>query len=504
MLKINDLTFTYPGRSTPALQSINIHIAPGRLVLLTGPSGSGKSTLLHCINGLAAMHYGGIVKGQMDIAGREIEGKSLWQISELVGTVFQNPNTQFFQLTVEDEIAFGLEHAPLDRQTIEKRITKAMADVEIEHLRHRDLFTLSSGEKQKVALASILAMDQPLLLLDEPTANLDITSIHELKRILKKLKDQGRTILISEHRLWYLKEMADQLIVMKEGRVVYDGESDRLKSSEFRDMIGLRIWDQVPQITKTESCSSAKSSQESFLDVSGLTGGPSGKKQIINDVSFSLKPGRCIGLMGQNGTGKTMLSRMLTGLQKEKKGTVSIQGKILKHRQRIGCFACVTQQADQQLFSDTVLGELLLQSDQVSIVPQQAEEILKQYDLIELKDRHPQTLSGGEKQRLAIAASMIGNPGIVILDEPTSGMDRMRMEMLSMEIQKLCQKGILVIVITHDIELVCLCCDRVLWMENGTICKMINGHELGEFSNGLMKFNSTERHQHEMHDCVLK
>ncbi len=477
MLKIENLTFTYTRQDEPALRDINIDISPGRLVLLTGPSGSGKSTLLHCINGLAQMHYGGKLEGDIWIAGRETAGKTLWQISELTGTVFQNPNTQFFQLTVEDEIAFGLEHSGLDRQAIKKRINKAIEDVEIESIRNRDIFTLSSGEKQKVALASILAMDQPLLLLDEPTANLDIPSIHELKKLLAKLKNQGRTIIVSEHRLWYLRELADQVIVIKDGQLIYDGKPEILNSFQFRSENGLRIWDQPPEITDSVVNDFKK---QTLLEANCLSGGANKNKDILNDVNLSFKTGECVAIMGHNGVGKTMLSRMLTGLQKESNGMISIKGNPCKYRQRIGKIGCVTQQAEQQLFSDTVLGELLLNPKDNPMDADKAKDVLSQYGLIALKDRHPQTLSGGEKQRLAIAASIAMDNDIIILDEPTSGMDKKRMRMLALEVRKLCSRGILVIIITHDIELVALCCDKIAWMENGTVAKTLERNEYNE------------------------
>lgn len=501
MLKIESLTFTYTGQNKPALSNINFDTNPGKLVLLTGPSGSGKSTLLHCINGLAPVHYGGKLEGSIWIAGRETAAKSLWQISELVGTVFQNPNTQFFQFTVEDEIAFGLEHSGLDRQVIKKQINQVLEDIEIEHLRNRDIFTLSSGEKQKVALASIIAMDQPLLILDEPTANLDIPSIHELKKLLAKLKNQGRTIIISEHRLWYLRGLADQVVVIKDGQLVYDGKPEILNSSEFRNEIGLRIWDKLPEVTDSKN---KNISQHTMLEAKHLSGGAGNGKDILNDVNFSFKPGECIAIMGHNGVGKTVLSYFLTGLQKENKGTISIKSNALKAKNRIGKIGCVTQQAEQQLFSDTVIGELLLNPKDNSTDAKKAEDILRQYGLVNLKDRHPQTLSGGEKQRLAIAASITMKNEIIIFDEPTSGMDMKRMKKLAQEVKILCSQSILVIIITHDIELVSLCCDKIVWMENGTITKTLGCPQYDEFFNELLQFYITERHNNEMHGCLLK
>ncbi len=488
MLKISDLNYSYAGPNNPALANVNIQVSPGKLILVTGPSGSGKSTLLHCINGLAPRHYGGILDGQICIAGRDIAGKSLWEISELAGTVFQNPNTQFFQLTVEDEIMFGLEHSGLDPETVVERLELALADVEIEHLRYRDLFTLSSGEKQKVALASILAMDQPLLLMDEPTANLDISSIHELKHLLGKLKKQGRTMVISEHRLWYLRELADQVVVIKNGALVYDGPPDKLASSNFRQKAGLRIWDHSPEVEDRPG----QSGPNVALEVQGLYGSVGRNKQIVNNVNFAVEAGACIAVMGHNGAGKTTLSRIITGLQKEDKGVISIKGEVFKPKSRIGRIGCVTQQAEQQLFSDTVLGELLLSPQNDNTDDVAAKDILKQYDLLELKDRHPQALSGGEKQRLAIAALMALDPEIIILDEPTSGLDMMRMRKLAAEIKKLCDQKIPVIIITHDIELVLLCCDKILWVDNGTIARTIYRSQYQKFFYDLMKFEKPE------------
>jgi energy-coupling factor transport system ATP-binding protein len=447
------------------------------------------------------MHYGGKLEGDIWIAGRETAGKSLWQISELTGTVFQNPNTQFFQLTVEDEIAFGLEHLGLDRQAIKKRINKALEDVEIEPLRNRDIFTLSSGEKQKVAIASIIAMDQPLLLLDEPTANLDIPSIHELKKLLIKFKHQGRTIIISEHRLWYLREMADQVIVIKDGQLIYDGKPEILNSSEFRSEIGLRIWDKSLEVTDSTHNDFRR---QTVLEVSCLSGGAGNKEDILNNMNLSFNAGECIALMGHNGVGKTMLSRLLTGLQKENRGTISIKGNSYTHKSRIGKIGCVNQQAEQQLFSDTVIGELLLNPKDNETDVGKTEDILRQYGLITLKNRHPQTLSGGEKQRLAIASSMAMKNEIIILDEPTSGMDMKRMKRLAQEIQNLCGKDILVIIITHDIELVSLCCDKIVWMENGTVTGTLERPQYNELFNELLRLDTTERHNNEMHGCLLK
>jgi energy-coupling factor transport system ATP-binding protein len=483
------------------LSDINVDISQGKLVLLTGPSGSGKSTLLHCINGLAQMHYGGTLTGEIWIAGRDTAGNTLWQTSELAGTVFQNPNTQFFQLTVEDEIAFGLEHLELDRQAIQRRIQKALADIEIAPLRNRDIFTLSSGEKQKVALASIIAMDQPLLLLDEPTANLDIPSIHELKRLLAKLKTQGRTMIVSEHRLWYLRDLADQVIVINDGRLVYDGVPDILEASEFRSEIGLRIWNQLPDAADSVQ---ANSGQKTVLEAHRLSGGAGNRKDLLKDVNLSFGAGECAAVMGHNGVGKTTLSRLLTGLQKEQKGAILINGVAVKHNRRIGQIGCVIQQAEPQLFADTVLGELLLNSPGHAAELCRAEEILQQYDLYALKDRHPQTLSGGEKQRLAIAASIAMNHEILILDEPTSGMDMKRMQILARDVRTLCSRGMLVMIITHDIELVSLCCDKIVWMEKGTVAGMVHRMQYSDFFSDLLHVNKIERDPDEVHGGLLK
>jgi energy-coupling factor transport system ATP-binding protein len=502
MLKLKDLTFTYSGSQSPALKRINMEIPPGRLVLLTGPSGSGKSTLLHCINGLAGNHYGGKVEGSVSVAGRDIAGKELWEISSLTATVFQNPNTQFFQLNVGDEISFGLESFFSEPEEIEQRLSNALRQAGIENLRRRDLFTLSSGEKQKTALAAILAMDQPLILMDEPTANLDIAAIRELQKIIERLKAQGRTIIISEHRLWYLKDIADDVAVIDQGQIVYNGPTSILESTDFRKKHGLRMWNEPPEIPDIISKMRDYSECDILLKTKSLCGGP-GKKTLIEDVNLSLPSNHCFAIMGSNGTGKTMLSRILTGLQKETAGKVEIKGKYLIGKKRIGKIACVSQQADQQLFCDSVINEIETQlhcQEKTEISPA---ELLKDFDLFDKKDQHPHTLSGGEKQRLAIAAAMISEPDIMIFDEPTSGMDKRRMVMLAEQIEKLCSRGLLILIITHDMELVSLVCRKIFWMSGGTIERTIERKEFNNFFDNLMK-DAVERPINEKPDSIFQ
>jgi len=476
--------------SVPVLREINLHIPPGQIVLLTGASGSGKSTLLHCINGLATGHYGGIQSGSISVAGRELVGKQLWEISEIVGTVFQNPNTQFFQMNVEDEIVFGLEHAHFDRGQIEKRIAKSLLDADIESLRSRDLFSLSSGQRQRVALASILALEQPLLLLDEPTANLDVAAIAELKDVLVNLKNQGRTILISEHRLWFLRGIVDRVITIQAGQVIYDGYPEKLSDDNFRSRLGLRMWNQLPPEQFKPDSDSSHCAES--LKVEQLSGCPVKKKMIINSVSLSVEKGACVAIMGHNGAGKTTLSRIITGLEKQKKGAVYINGLSTKTKDRIGKIVCVAQQADQQLFSDTVLEEVLFNQPDNQDIHRRSDELINIFDLSHLLNRHPHTLSGGEKQRLAIAAALISQPEIIILDEPTSGLDAFHMSRLANEIKELCKKGLSFIVITHDMELAASVCDKILWMENGTVTKTITKTDMYDFFDKLMN-NNIER-----------
>lgn len=501
MLRIENLTFTYNGQHEPALDGINLNIQPGKLVLLCGQSGSGKSTLMHCINGLSPNHYGGKINGHIWIGGREINDKSLLQISELVGTVFQNPNTQFFHLTVEDEIAFGLEHLLFDKNEITKRVNQALKDVEIEHLKFRDIFTLSSGEKQKVAIAAIIAMEQPLILMDEPTANLDIPSILDLRKLLIRLKQQGRTIIISEHRLWYLRNIADQTIIIKEGKIVYDGNPQVLNDTDFRQNNGLRIWDKLPKIN--QFFQEATLSQ-TILNVDNISAKAGKNTIILNDINIKLQASQSAAIMGSNGAGKTFLSRTIIGLNKEAKGSISIEANQLKAKNRIGKIGFVSQHADQQLFSDTVIGELLITTIASAEDIIDAQEILTKCDLDNLTNRHPQTLSAGQKQRLAIASSLAVDNKIIILDEPTSGMDYKRMKLLADEVNNLCRQGVLVIIITHDIELVSLCCQRIFWMEKGTITKIIEPSGYNELFTEQLKLDNKERQKDEMSDSIFK
>jgi energy-coupling factor transport system ATP-binding protein len=492
MLRIENMTFTYKGHLAPAVQGINLHVPPGQIVLLTGASGSGKSTLLHCINGLATEHYGGLQQGDIRVAGRELTKKPLWEISEVVGTVFQNPNTQFFQMNVEDEIVFGMEHAHFERREIEKRLTKSLYDTGIESLRCRDIFSLSSGERQKVAMASILALEQPLLLMDEPTANLDIAAIHDLKDILCTLRGQGRTLLISEHRLWFLRGIVDRVVTIQHGEIVYDGVPDVLSDNDFRRRFGLRMWDKLPY-HQTQTISEIDRTDEPALRTELLAGGGVKKTTIVSNASITVNKGHCVAIMGYNGAGKTTLSRIITGLEKEKKGSVWLAGRRFKSKERIGKIACVAQQADQQLFADSVIEEMLFGQPDDSITREKIGNSLNSFDLTHLRDRHPHSLSGGEKQRLAIAAAIIKEPALMILDEPTSGLDGFHMNRLAAEIDFLRQKGLSFIVITHDMELVMAVCDEIIWMESGTIRQTISSGEFNEFFEKLLENNKLER-----------
>jgi energy-coupling factor transport system ATP-binding protein len=466
MLELKNLTFLYETSMGPVIDDISLNVKEGECVLLAGASGSGKSTLLHCINGLNPHFYGGTRFGSIKLNGKEMSSLGLAEISQFMGTVFQNPSTQFFLTGVEEEIVLGLEYRGLEKGEIEKRINSAKESLGIKDIMERNIFNLSSGEKQRCAIASVAVLNQPLILFDEPTANLDPGGIAAVKNMLVKLKNEGRTIIISEHRLHFLKELADRIVILKEGKIFYDGSTDILENDDFRAKEGLRCW----SIDKSCSFPDDEVKNDGFLSVESLSLVKS-KKEIIKDVSFGVSKGNILGVVGENGAGKTTIARSLCGLESKLKGRVAIDGTVMTPGKIDRRTAFVFQQPDQQLFADTVTEELLFGKNGAGMSSDEVEELLTSFDLKKLEKRHPHSLSGGEKQRVAIATGLSLKPQILILDEPTSGMDGYRLNMLAEKIKDLSKKGVTVIIITHDHELINLCCNSIVEVKKGKVSR---------------------------------
>lgn len=465
-VEIKKLTYTYECAQSPSLDGIDLSIERGSCVLLAGASGSGKSTLLNCINGLNPIHYGGERSGVVQVMDNDVADLRLWEIADFVGTVFQNPNTQFFQCNVEDELAFGMEYRGFSAQEIDDRISKYVERMRISEILHRDIFSISSGERQKVAVAAVSSLGADVLLFDEPSANLDSSATRDLADILYNLKSEGRTIIISEHRIHYLRQLIDRVIVLDNGNIQYDGSPEVLNDDNFRNKFGLRAWSFANLIEPDQSKEDLTHS--AILHAENITLKKKNSAPLVNNASIQVRTGECVGIIGPNGAGKTTLARILAGLEVRTEGTVELDGVKLPPKKRIGKIVYMPQQADQQLFADSVYEELALSLKDIPNSDDRINEILKGFDLLPLADKHPHALSGGEKQRVAIAAMIAMRPRILILDEPTSGMDGRRMQQFATEIQKLLDIDCAIFIITHDFELITECCNRLIWMENGS------------------------------------
>ena len=434
------------------LTGINLKIHKGECILLAGESGSGKTTLTKLINGLIPHFYSnGQLDGDVRVQGEPVAETSMYKLAEKIGSVFQNPKSQFFYTDSSAEIAFGLENRGVSPEKIRQRIVVAANELGIENLLGRNIFKLSGGEKQIIAFASAYAAEPEIYVLDEPSSNLDNTSVERLKGLLHYIKAQGKTVIIAEHRLNYLRSAIDRVVYLKGGRVMQEFTAAQFSvlSERERILMGLRTLKET-RITIPE-CTAVKGELCIERIISRYT------KQKISFVASS---GDVIGIVGKNGVGKTTLCKIICGLLKEQSGTVSYQGKKLTRRQRQRLCAMVMQDVNHQLFTDSVVDECELAAPDAS--KEKIDKLLQGFDLLPYKEVHPAILSGGQRQRLAVCQAVLSGKKVVIFDEPTSGLDYTHMMQTGEIIQKLSHEGYIVLVITHDYEFLNMVCHSVI------------------------------------------
>ena len=443
------------------LTEVNLKIHPGECVLLVGESGSGKTTLTRLINGLIPHFYSsGQLDGGVCVQGYPVAETETYKLAEKIGNVFQNPKSQFFYTDSSAEIAFGLENRGVPPEKIRQRIAATAKDLGIENLLGRNIFKLSGGEKQLIAFASAYAAEPEIYILDEPSSNLDNRSVAQLKGLLDYIKKQGKTVIIAEHRLNYLRSVADRVIYLKSGRIVQEFTADQFLALSERERIsmGLRTLEET-RIT-IPVCTTVKG--ELCIDriISPYT------KQ---EIRFGASAGDVIGITGKNGVGKTTLCKMICGLLKEGSGAVSYQGKKLTRRQRQQLCAMVMQDVNHQLFADSVEDECELAAP--GVPKERIDQLLRKFDLLPYKEVHPAVLSGGQRQRLAVCQAVLSGKKVMIFDEPTSGLDYTHMVQTGEIIQKLSCDGYIVLVITHDYEFLNMTCHSVLPLDGqGSVC----------------------------------
>ncbi|MBE6493774.1 MAG: ABC transporter ATP-binding protein, partial [Methanosphaera stadtmanae] len=404
MINLNNVSFDYQtGNKVTTLQNINLNINKGELILLCGESGSGKTTITRLINGLIPNYYKGIIKGEVSFNDKLIEEMQLYELSEKIGSVFQNPRSQFFNVDTTSELAFECENLGLPIDEIKRRIDQTVKDLHIENLMDKSIFNLSGGEKQKIACASITTPNPDVFVLDEPSSNLDMEAIATLRNIIKFWKDNGKTIIIAEHRIYYLVGLIDKMVYLKKGKIEGIYSSDEIKKLSGDDIfnMGVRPFNLNQIKYQTHKLSH---NEDDYIKINKMEFEYTKNNPVlsINPITFSSNSINVI--IGLNGAGKTTFARCLCGLQKNLNGEIYIEGNLMHHKERLKKTYMVMQDVNYQLFTESVLNELFLSMGDEDV--ERAEDILESLNLLDFKDAHPMSLSGGQKQRVAIACAI--------------------------------------------------------------------------------------------------
>jgi len=582
MIELKNVTFTYHNAERSAgVYGIDLQIPAGQVVLLCGLSGCGKTTITRLINGLVPAYYTGTLEGQVLIDGKDSASVTLYELSQKVGSVFQNPRSQFFSLDSTSEIAFGCENTGVPREEMYRRIGQVSCDLNMADLLDRNLFALSGGEKQKIACASAAAMQPAIFVLDEPSSNLDLRSIANLKAVIRKWKEQGKTVVIAEHRLYYLMEIADRVIYMENGRIIKDFpiaeflkvDTAALHRKGLRSQKAMeytpgciracqtggilegtfegtleRAFVYAPagkspafecasvERSPAPECASAEEAFvcdpaekppvfERYVTFSGLASSY-GKKRVLDIPELKVPSGAVTGVLGFNGAGKSTLARVICGLEKRAKGVLNDNGKFYTAKARLKKSYMVMQDVNHQLFTESVIEEVLLTMDSgdgsdeaarqkarqkamgisknsvrflemsdeffdksfncydlaKNIANKSKENLLKTevfrgspidilevLNLSEFQEVHPMALSGGQKQRLAVASAIAADKDFLIFDEPTSGLDYAHMRDVAENITRLARAGKTVFIISHDPELIAACCNYLIFLDGGKL-----------------------------------
>ena len=452
MLTLENLSLFYE-QDKKVLDDINLIVADGECVLLTGESGSGKSSIINSINGLAFEYENAKFSGNIKVDNKDLKGMELYEISLMISSVFQNPKTHFFNVDTTLELLFYLENIGLDRKEMESRMEDMLKLFPIKHLLGRSIFDLSGGEKQILCVAACYISGCKIIVLDEPSSNLDDTYIDILKEMLHILKNKGITLIIAEHRIYYLTDLADRIILVRKGAFFKELTKDELLNSEKQ--LGLRS--AIKTVLKAQNKLfgndlNIKKLEYNFKEGSGLK---------IKDISFGL--GNIYGITGKNGCGKSTFIRVMTGLDDKGKSEITFNGKILNKKDRLKNSSLVMQDVKHQLFTDSVEEEIKLGVKDLS--QDGLDKVLYGLELTELKDRHPMSLSGGQKQRVAIASVLCKNSRFIFFDEPTSGMDYKNMIRISRLIKEMSTKDNIIFIVSHDNEFLNETADSILCLE---------------------------------------
>ncbi|MBN2626367.1 MAG: ABC transporter ATP-binding protein [Spirochaetales bacterium] len=512
LIELNNLTYRFRRKDDPVLEDISFSLEKGTFNILVGPGGSGKSTLCRILDGRIPHLLRGDLTGDVFLEGKSALDLEMKDISCCVGSVFQDPETMFATLTVEDEIAFGPENLLRVRDKIREDVEKLLGLTGIGTYRHNLVWNLSGGQIQKLGLASVLAMEPKLIILDEPTANLDPASTSQVHELILSLREQGMTVLLVTRELDEFLAEADQLLVLDRGKLLYRGEPYGILSERGNDLEQRGIWlpetveiglelrrrgypvDRIPvrvretleliQQLNLVSEGTVLTGRDSptrdetaspLIDGRGIRYSYGGGLYALKGVDIAVRPGEMLAIVGRNGAGKSTLAKLLIGLNKCREGSLNLFGKNSR-RWKVPDLAnhisLVFQNPEHQFLTDTVADEIdySLQSRGVNDPEERIRErgkMLGQLGLSEEAERHPFTLSAGNKRRLGVATMLVGHPEVLIVDEPTYGQDREMTRTLMTLLREIRDRGIAVVMISHDMRLVSEYADRVVVMSEG-------------------------------------
>ena len=512
MIKIENLTFWYGDAATPAVREVSLEIEDGEFVLLIGPSGGGKSTLCRCLNGLIPHFYGGRITGRVEVNGLDITRHSTRELAARVGMVFQDPENQLVAGDAEREIAFGMENLAFPGELMAKRMEESLDTLGISAIRHRRTGELSGGEKQKVVIAAVLALHPNILVLDEPTSELDPGSAEEVLAAVGRLNDElGLTVILVEHRLDRVAQHVDRLLVLSGGAVIADGSprsvlgGDKITDTgvglppiislarglkergigsgetpltvkEGRMALGKVFKRRFEMSSNAPAAPPQSPNRPPLIEIKKLWHTYPGGCVALRDVNLSVSEGEFVAVMGRNASGKTTLVKHINGLLKPTRGEVTVGGTnsreatIAELARKVGF---VFQNPNDHLFADTVEEEIAFTLRNLGFNDKEAaarvDEMLERFNLGEYRKHYPRSLSGGEKQRVALASVIAAHPGILILDEPTRGMEyRLKRELMAF-LGDYRRQGGAVILVTHDVETVAEHADRVVLLSEGRV-----------------------------------
>lgn len=454
MIEWSNIQFTYHNQKNKQISIDHFVIEKGKCIVLCGKSGSGKTSITRLINGLIPEYYEGDLTGEIRV-GDFFSGKEgIEDIARIVGSVFQNPATQFFHKIVEHELVFPCENQGIAPIEIHKRLNQTVNVFNLDKVLQMNLHHASGGERQRVAIATAMMQKPLVIVLDEPTANLDSEGVEQVHTYLEQLKAQGITIVIAEHRTDFLWDIADSYMYIEDGKIAYQWSPNAWFSlnQEKKAKLGLR------GVVSNQREKMANCLSTDGLEVRDLTL-KVGKKQL-GKIKTAFFPTSCItALVGKNGIGKSSLARVLSGLDREN-GCILMNQKQIDGERRLQQTAFVMQEVRLQLFSETVEKEIKLGLPLENV--DMYAEIIEKLELTSLLKRHPMSLSGGQMQRVMIAHALLSQKKVFIFDEPTSGLDYIQMIRFSELLQSLKSNDVIIIVITHDLELIEVACDHIV------------------------------------------